>query len=126
MMEGTPETGNDERTPEQMAWDDWHRRHLKRARLVIGVWAILMFGAMLKVFTDGILPYLQLRASVTDAGSGALLRAGLEAAKAGGGMILILLASGAAGLLLLRSLEISRVLLGQRPADRHEDLDSGN
>jgi hypothetical protein len=108
-----------------MAWDDWHRRHRKRARLVIGAWAVLMFGALLKVFTDGILPYLQLRASVPDSGSLELLRPGLEAAKAGGGMIFILLAAGAAGLLLVRSLEISRVLLGERPADSSEDLDAG-
>jgi hypothetical protein len=32
-------------------------------------------------------------------------------------MFLILLAAGAAGLLLGRSLEISRALLGKRPAD---------
>jgi hypothetical protein len=109
-----------------MAWDDWDSRHRKRARLVIGAWAILMFGAMFKVFADGILPYLQLRASTADPGSGTLFLAGLEAAKAGGGMILILLAAGAAGLLLLRSLEISRALLGERPADPPKDLDTGH
>lgn len=109
-------------TPEQMAWDDWHRRHRKRARLLIGAWAALMFTALGKVFTDGILPYLQLRASAADTGSDTLFRAGLEAAKAGGGMFLILLAAGAAGLLLGRSLEISRILLGERPAGaRPED-----
>lgn len=125
MVEPDPVTFED-RTPEQMAWDDWHQRHRKRARFVIGAWAILMFAALGKVFTDGILPYLQLRASVSDGGSGALLNAGLEAAKAGGGMFLILLAAGAAGLLLGRSLEISRILLGERPADRPEDLDAGH
>lgn len=113
-------------TPEQMAWDDWHQRHRRRAQFLIGAWAILMFGALGKVFMDGILPYLQLRASVADAGSDALLRAGLEAAKAGGGMFFILLAAGAAGLLLGRSLEISRMLLGERPADRSEELDAGH
>jgi hypothetical protein len=110
-----------------VAWGDWDRRRRKRARGLIGAWAILMFGALLKVFTDGILPYLQLRASVPDAGGDALLSAGLEAAKAGGGMILILLAAGAAGLLLLRSLDLNRVLLGERPADRpEEDRDAGH
>lgn len=113
-------------TPEQMAWDDWHRRHRRRARFMVGAWAILMFGAMLKVFTDGVLPYLQLRASAADAGSDAILSAGLEAAKASGGMFLILLAAGAAGLLLGRSLEISRSLLGERPGARPEDLDNGH
>lgn len=117
---------SEDRTPEQMAWDDWHQRHRKRACLVIGAWVILMFGALGKVFADGILPYLQLRASAADVGSGALLHAGLEAAKACGGMFLILLAAGAAGLLLGRSLEISRVLLGKRPADRSGDLDAGH
>lgn len=42
----------------------------------------------------------------------------MEAAKAGGGMFLVLLAAGAAGLLLGRSLEISQTLLGDRPEDR--------
>jgi hypothetical protein len=109
-----------------MAWDDWDRRHRRRARFVIGGWAALMFGALLKVFMDGVFPYLQLRASAADAGGDALLHAGLEAAKACGGMFLILLAAGAAGLLLGRSLEISRALLGKRPADRSEDLDAGH
>lgn len=113
-------------TPEQMAWDDWDRRHRKRARLAIGAWAVLMFGALIKVFMDGVVPYLQLRASAADVGSSVLLNAGLEAAKAGAGMFLILLAAGAAGLLLGRSLEIGRVLLGERPADRDEDPGAGH
>lgn len=93
---------------------------------MVGAWAILMFCAMFKVFTDGVLPYLQLRASAADTGSAAILNASLEAATASGGMFLILLAAGAAGLLLGRSLEISRVLLGERPGDRREDGDAGH
>lgn len=105
-------------TPEQMAWHDWDHRRRRRARLAITAWVALIF-TLATVFIAGILPTFRLPASSAD--SSALLSAGLDAAKAATGMLLIILVAHAAWMFLLEYLERGRVLLGERPGARNGD-----